>query len=397
MTENYTWDMDGFIQKVGFAVDGMQITQYIAENIFQLDPPPPELSENCTANDYIRMVLEIHDLKYFSFFLHRFEPSLNRYIRRTLASEANFQYDPEGFLEIKLCCMMTMLHLLPRYELEKKAAFTTYAHNFVYNTIRDYQMHRESWSLPSVSTYKKIRTAAWMQNNLENALEAFMKKYQCSEETADRYFREAKCLHSRKSLYITDEEGDDGGDVMEEVADEEDSDMLEIFWNGIHANAVRTAFDRLTPNEKEYLQRRNAACMKCGCVRHMSTAESFDDLGAHFELTTAGGAEKAYHKAVDHLTQLMVEDNAIGTVTVKRKKVVRRKKKIAAAVYEYQADYDGEWGEIEIDFESSTGKISYIAELDTTRSHRYANKAIEEILSSDLSDLPKQKTIAFPK
>ena len=60
---------------------------------------------------------------------------------------------------------------------------------------------------------------------------------------------------------------------------------------------------------------------------------------------------------------------------MKQKKLVRRKKKIAAAVYEYQADYDGEWGEVEIDFENGTGKISYIAELDTTRSHRYANKA----------------------
>ena len=100
---------------------------------------------------------------------------------------------------------------------------------------------------------------------------------------------------------------------------------------------------------------------------------------------------------MDHLTRLMVEDNAIGTVTIKRKKVIRRKKKIAAAVYKYQADYDGEWGEIEIDFENSTGKISYIAELDTTRSQRYANKAIEEILNSDLNDLPKRKTIAFPK
>ena len=63
-----------------------------------------------------------------------------------------------------------------------------------------------------------------MQNNLENALEAFMKKYQCSEETADRYFREAKCLHSRKSLYITNEEGDDSGDVMEEVANDLEKD-----------------------------------------------------------------------------------------------------------------------------------------------------------------------------
>lgn len=154
---------------------------------------------------------------------------------------------------------------------------------------------------------------------------------------------------------------------------------------------------RLTSDEKEYLQRQNALCMKCGCARNMKYGDSLDDLGAHFELTAANGAEKAYRKAVDHLTRLLVEDNAIGAVTVKQKKLVRRKKKIAAAVYEYQADYNGEWGEIEIDFENGTGKISYIAELDTTRSHRYANKAIEEILSSDLSDLPKQKTIAFPK
>ena len=34
------------------------------------------------------------------------------YIRRTLASEANFQYDPEGFLEIKLCCMLWVLDRL---------------------------------------------------------------------------------------------------------------------------------------------------------------------------------------------------------------------------------------------------------------------------------------------
>lgn len=146
--------------------------------------------------------------------------------------------------------------------------------------------------------------------------------------------------------------------------------MLEIFWNEVHANAVRKAFDRLTSDEKKYLQRRNALCMKCGCARNIKYGESFDNLGAHFELTTANGAEKAYRKAVDHLTRLLVEDNAIGKVTIKRKKVIRRKKKNAAAVYEYQADYDDEWGEIDIDFETHTGKILYIAELDTTRSHR---------------------------
>ena len=257
-------------------------------------------------------------------------------------------------------------------------------------------MGKESWSLPSLTTYKKIRTASWMQNNLENAVEAFMKKYKCRRKTADRFFREASCLHRRKETILLDDEEEER-DILEELAGEEADDMSEIIWHEIHANAARKAFDRLASDEKEYLQRRNALCMKCGCARNIKYGESFDDLGAHFELTTANGAEKAYRKAVDHLTRLLVEDNAIGAVTIRKKKVIRRKKKIAAAIYEYQADYDGEWGEIEMDFEMHTGKILYIAELDTTRSHKFANKAIEEILNSDLDDLPKQKTIAFPK
>ena len=106
--------MDGFFQQVGFDVEGMQITQHIAENIFQLDPPPPELSENTQTNDYILKALETKDLKYFSFFLHKIEKRLNRYIRRTLVSEGSFRYDPEGLVEITLSCMICLLQLLPK-------------------------------------------------------------------------------------------------------------------------------------------------------------------------------------------------------------------------------------------------------------------------------------------
>ena len=293
MKTKYRWKMDGFFQKVGFDVEGMQITQHIAENIFQLDPPPPELSDNTQANDYILKALETKDLKYFSFFLHKIEKRLNRYIRRTLVSEGSFRYDPEGFLEIKLCCMMYLLQLLPKYEPGKDAVFLTYAHNYIFDSIRSYQMGKESWSLPSLTTYKKIRTAAWMQNNLENAVEAFMKKYKCRRKTADRFFQEASCLHRRKETILLDDEEEER-DILEELAGEEADDVSEIIWHEVHANAVRKAFDRLTPDEKEYLQRRNAVCIKCGCARNIKYGESFDDLSAHFELTTANGAEKAY-------------------------------------------------------------------------------------------------------
>ena len=134
-------------------------------------------------------------------------------------------------------------------------------------------------------------------------------------------------LHCGEETILLDDEEEER-DILEELAGEEADDVSEIIWHEVHANAVRTAFDRLTPDEKEYLQRRNALCMKCGCARNIKYGESFDDLGAHFKLTTANGAEKAYRKAVDHLTRLLVEGNAICAVTAKRKKVIRRKKKM---------------------------------------------------------------------
>jgi len=135
-------------------------------------------------------------------------------------------------------------------------------------------------------------------------------------------------------------------------------------------------------------------------VRQSRTSKkrlTFDELGEQFEFTTANGAEKAYHRAVEHLALLMAEDNAIRVVTIKRKSVTRHKTKIAAATYKYQADGDGEWGEIQFDFETGKAEITYIAELDTTRSHVYAEKAMEVIFEAAKTELPKERLIAFPR
>ena len=115
------------------------------------------------------------------------------------------------------------------------------------------------------------------------------------------------------------------------------------------------------------------------------------------EFTTANGAEKAYHRAVDKLARNLAEDNAIRIVTVRQKEVTRRKKKIAAAIYEYQADCDGEWGEIQFDFEAGTTEIIRLADWDTTISNVYAKKVIDRILRTGGNDLPKKERIVFER
>ena len=77
--------------------------------------------------------------------------------------------------------------------------------------------------------------------------------------------------------------------------------------------------------------------------------------------------------------------------------MTRRKKKIAAAIYRYQADCDGEWGEIQFDFEKRNAKIVQLADWDTSRTKLYAKKVIDKILSTGGNDLPKKERIVFER
>ena len=62
----------------------------------------------------------------------------------------------------------------------------------------------------------------------------------------------------------------------------------------------------------------------------------------------------------------------IHTVTLKQTECRKRNKKIAAAVYLYQADNDGEWGNLRFDFENGTAEIVKLADWDTVKSNIFA-------------------------
>ena len=68
---------------------------------------------------------------------------------------------------------------------------------------------------------------------------------------------------------------------------------------------------------------------------------------------------------------------------------------LAAAIYEYQADYDGEWGEISLNFENGTAEIIRLADWDTIKTNRFANRAIEYLLNCENEKLPKETILAF--
>ena len=72
-----------------------------------------------------------------------------------------------------------------------------------------------------------------------------------------------------------------------------------------------------------------------------------------------------------------------------------RKKKNAAAIYEYRVDYDGEWGEISFDFENGTAEIVRLADWDTVKTHKFANKTIVYLLNAENEKQSKQTIVAL--
>ncbi len=389
MLRDFSWDMTGYKPKsVPSTPDGC-ITRYMAERIFQLEPEPPK-AEN--INDYILSALQEKNLIYFSFFLHHYEPQLNKRIKNFLGVDGSDLYDTDRFIDIKLSCREQMLQNLMDYDPAKGAEYATYIYPFIRDAMLRFRMGEEKWSVSSLTNYKMVRSMAWMYHNTKDAVSEFSKEYNCDLALAEEYLKVVRGIRNQQPFYITDEDGEETG---EDVALDDSWNYTDILWNGIQANKVQKAFDKLNYREQTLLEKRLAICMTCGRVGSWKDRPTFEELAVMFEGSTASGAERAYRKAADKLTKLLVAEGAVHAVRLKQKSKTKRKKKIAAAIYEYQADCDGEWGEISLDFQNGKAEVIRLADWDTVKTNKFAIRAIAYLLNCENEKLPKEMMVAF--
>ncbi|MGN0476340.1 MAG: hypothetical protein ACI4HM_03280 [Ruminococcus sp.] len=389
MLNDYSWNMTGYLPKHQANPHSDCIIPYVAERIFQLEPEPPAVD---SLNEYILSALQEKDLKYFSFFLHHYEPQLNKRIKKFIGADGNDPYNTDRFLDIKLSCREMMLQKLMEYDPAKGAEYATYIFPFIRDAMLRFRMGEEAWSVSSLTNYKMLRTMAYLYHNTKDAVSEFAKKYNCDLDLAEEYLKVVRGIRNQQPFYVTDEDGEETG---EDVALDDTWNYADILCNGIQADKVQRAFDKLNYREQTLLEKRLAICMTCGRVGSWKNRPTFEELAVMFEGSTASGAERAYRKAVDKLTELLVAEGALYAVRLKQVSKTKRKKKIATAVYEYQADCDGEWGEISFDFENGTAEILRLADWDTMKTNRFAKKAIAHLLNCENEKLPKETMVAF--
>ena len=93
----------------------------------------------------------------------------------------------------------------------------------------------------------------------------------------------------------------------------------------------------------------------------------------------------------------LLESGVIHTVTLKQTDMRKKNKIIAAAVYLYQADNDGEWGKLRFDFENGAAEIVRLADWDTTTSNIFAKTAIRFVQGLPEARLLKSGVVPFWK
>ena len=105
--------------------------------------------------------------------------------------------------------------------------------------------------------------------------------------------------------------------------------------------------------------------------------------------------ERAYARAEDRLTKVLVAAGELHTVELWLKSQQKRGRKITVVVYEYLADCDGKWGELRYNFKDDTAEVLLLADWDTTISHRFAMRAIEHFRTYRNDKLPDRIMLTF--
>ncbi|MBQ3702823.1 MAG: hypothetical protein IJI24_00420 [Lachnospiraceae bacterium] len=386
--KDYSWDLEGYMPRASQAERG-KLTMQDAFRAYQLIPAPPGLPSGDT-NEYIRLAQETHELKYIFFYLHENEQYFNDRINTFLTGEGE-RVHPERLMDLKLECRMEVLKRFPSYDPGRGTAFITYIHRYITDALLRFRMGEEYHSFDSLQEYKDARHImqifAECNGNTKETIRLFAEQDGCSEKTAAEKLAAAWRQRNRRVPVQINEEGECQEQQDELIPDH--WDYAGILWAGMEAEAVDKAFDKLSYRDQTLLEQRNAICMRCGRVSDMKTQMPFEKLAELFEGSGASGAERAYKRAIEYLMLELVRLGQLHCVRIKQISVRRADKKITAAVYAYQVDNGGDWGEIQFDLNEKTAWVETFAENDPCDTWEVTDAAIRVILANNIEKLPK--------
>lgn len=363
-------DLDGaYTDRTDYDVPGAELGAQLW--MYQLRPAP---SRKVDLQEYIDLYFAEKDDKYFAWFLHYYEPALNKTARSMVK-----QYAMEGhFNGIKSAFVYGLWLALLNYDPASGVPFLIFKKHFVQDEIHNYiRTMRLCFTVPTRDEYEILRLIMQRFYDFGGKLDGSIvirvsNAVGLSEKTVRAYINGGLRNQSMADYYAvkSDEDGNETGaeDIVADPLFEPVNieHLLELRWE------VLPVYESLGYREKDIIASRLGFCNEC--LGYKKEKMTFEELAEKYMYQSAEAMEQSYRKGMDKLIIGLMETGYCHCLHLKRKA-----QKKSAVTYLYRVDNDGEWGEIQYDNEKQDFHVMTLAELDLTRSKKYARLAIEKI------------------
>lgn len=281
--------------------------------IYRLTPAPPKKDD---LQAYIDLYLAEKDVKYLSWFLHYYEPTLN-----TICINAAHRYAMQGhFLDIKEVCVLGIFKALQEYTVPV-VPFITFKTRIMWEEIHSYiRTMRTGFTVQSDDEYLLLRKAMALFEKYGgktdyDTIEKIAAEIDRSEETATEILQ-AGLRNMQFIDFYRRYADEDSEESAEEVAPDHSSNPYKLLIRKMIYDALWEAYQKLNYREKSMVAAHLGFCRECWSTQYADKSEldeygepikkpyekqAFIDIAYDHMLSSPSTADRTYRKAIDKM------------------------------------------------------------------------------------------------
>ena len=322
---------------------------------------------------------DTEDPKALALFLHLFEPNISKAVNAAVKTYGQ----PSLYEDMKLACALAIMDKLPKFDPEKGTVEKYLKYPMMHAVKEELRYMRSGFPISTKSTDPVLRKVMLLyhENNDRHDPEALAeigRKVKREPKTVLKYI-----LDGTTNEIIFEEDEKEKEKKKKKRDDDQDEDLLRSVrgnpeWEPenslIHSEQtglIIPAFAALGNVNRDIVSLHLGFCENCFSLAEKQT---FEALALRNKRRSAQAAENIYYGSLNQMRKELTERGFLHTVRLNRLKKTK-----AAVVYAYQADNDGEWGEIAYDCKTGRFTVTKLADLDLTKSQPFAKQAIRRI------------------
>ena len=334
------------------------------------------------------------DLKALALFLHLFEPQINKVVNAAIKT-----YGQESLYEdMKLACALAIMDALPKFDPNRGKIGSFLIYPMLHAAQEELRVMRSGFPISTKSTDPVLRKVMLLYHENDDrhdpeVLAEIGRQVNREPKTVLKYILDGT---TNEIIFEEDEKDkkkkkdDDNDDyLLLKVRGNPEWEPENSLLNSEQSGLIVPAFAELPNVNRDIVSLHLGFCENCF---RPAKKQTFEALALRNGRRSAQAAENIYYRSLNQMREELTERGFLHMVRLNRLKKTK-----AAVVYAYQADNDGEWGEIVYDWKTEKFTVTKLAELDLTKSQPFAKQAIRRIRHWIQREvLPKKDQIWFP-